>query len=213
MDRDELDTPSKRANVIGAAPTSEEMAELLSVQGAVDEQELRHLYGLASRVRHGCIVEVGSHRGRSTAALASGSRAGFKVPVYAIDPHEAFVGVYGGVFGPEDRGRFFETMLRLRLCPIVRLVNLSSEHLSAAWPLAVGLLWIDGDHRYEGVRRDLDCWLPKLRGDVTVVFDDALDEEMGPHRAIEELIADPSWKRGPVVGKMVTISRGAGCGA
>jgi hypothetical protein len=58
-------------------------------------------------VRDGCIVEVGSYRGRPTAALALGSLSGFQVPVYAVDPQEEFKGIYGGQFGPEDRGAFF----------------------------------------------------------------------------------------------------------
>ena len=190
-----------------ASLTTEKMNALLSIAGAVDERELAHLYSLAAQVRDGCIVEVGCFRGRSTAALAMGSLDGFQAPVYAVDPQDEFVGVYGGVFGPEDRGSFFETMVRLRLYPVVRLVNLSSEWLAPAWPLPVRLLWIDGDHRYDGVRRDLACWLPKLGRKASIVFDDALDPNIGPHRAIEELALDAAWRRGPIVGKTVTISR------
>jgi hypothetical protein len=124
-----------------------------------------------------------------------------------IDPQEEFVGVFGGKFGPEDRGSFFQTMLKLRLYPIIRLINLSSEWLSQNWPLRVRLLWIDGDHRYEGVKRDLDCWLPKLHEDASIVFDDALDPAVGPYRVIKQLIADRSWKQGAVIGKTVTVIR------
>jgi hypothetical protein len=187
------------------------MADLLSVHGAVDEDEMRHLAGLALQVCDGCIVEVGAFRGRSTAALAMGSMMGSHAPVYAIDPQETFVGVYGGEFGSEDRGSFFESMVRLRLYPIVRLVNLSSEWLSTCWPLPVRLLWVDGDHRYAGVRRDIDCWLPKLHDDATIVFDDAVDQEVGPYHVIEQLTADGVWTRGETIGKTVTLFRGAGC--
>jgi hypothetical protein len=188
--------------------TPDQMTELLTIQS---DQEMLHLHGLAAKVQDGCIVEVGSHWGRSTAALAMGSLAGFKVPVYAVDPQEEFIGVYGGIFGPEDRGRFFEGMLRLQLYPIIRLINLSSEWLSLAWPLPVRLLWIDGDHRYEAVKRDMECWLPKLDHDASIVFDDALDPAVGPYHVIEELTSDPLWKKGPEIGKTVTVIRGRGC--
>ena len=142
-----------------------------------------------------------------------GSLAGAGVPVYAIDPQEEFVGIYGGKFGPEDRGKFFEAMLRLRLYPVIRLVNLSSEWVSESWPLPVRLLWIDGDHRLERVRRDIDCWLPKLHRDATIVFDDALDPTIGPYHIIEELIAAAGLTREAVVGKTATLIKGAGCSA
>jgi hypothetical protein len=190
-----------------AALSSEQMEQLMSIRGAVSESEIAHLFELATQVRVGCIVEVGAFRGRATAALAMGSLAGFKAPVFVIDPHEEFVGIYGGKFGPEDRGSFFETMLKLQLYPIIRLINLSSEWLSRTWPLPVSLLWIDGDHTFEGVKRDIDCWLPKLHDEASIVFDDALDPTVGPCRIIEQLTVDPSWTRSAAIGKTVTIVR------
>jgi hypothetical protein len=188
-------------------PTAAQLRDLLMIDGAIDDAEIRHLYTLAAELRTGCIVEIGSYRGRSTAALAMGSLAGGHVPVYAIDPQEEFIGVYGGVFGPEDRGCFFATMLRLKLYPVIRLVNLKSEWLSSAWPLPVALLFVDGDHSHAGVGKDLECWLPKLSSDATIVFDDALDDSQGPYHAVRELCGDGRWQRGPVIGKTVTLSR------
>ena len=192
---------------------SDPLGELAAIEGSVSESEVRYLHRLAALVKDGCIVEIGCFRGRSTAALAMGSLAGAGVPVYCIDPQEEFVGIYGGKFGPEDRGKFFEAMLRLRLYPVIRLVNLSSEWLSEAWPIPVRLLWIDGDHRHEGVRRDIDCWLPKLHHDATIVFDDALDPGIGPYHVIEELVAAGGLTRAAVVGKTATLIKGGGCGA
>jgi hypothetical protein len=146
------------------------------------EQEL--LTRLAGEVDEGCIVEVGSWRGMSTIALANGAR----VPVYAIEPHEEFTGVLGGMFGPDDRRAFFENLLEAGVVEKVRLVNLSSEVVAPGWELPVGLLWIDGDHRYEGVKRDFTSWEPHLRG--KVAFHDAIQEKLGPFRLIEELLAD-----------------------
>ena len=133
----------------------------------------------------GCIVEVGSYRGRSTVALAQGAGSS---PVFAIEPHEPFKGVFGGVFGPADRAAFFRTMLSSRAYERVRLVNLSSEVITPGWQMPVRLLWIDGDHSYEGVRRDWDAWNPHLVAGAAVAFDDSTDKSAGPHRLIGELI-------------------------
>src|SRR5262245_66314154 len=88
-----------------------EIEALLQIRGGTSLIELMHLYGLARRVRSGCIVEIGGYQGRSTAALALGSRQGLNVPVYCIEPHETFTGVLGAEFGPHDRTGFFWNMV------------------------------------------------------------------------------------------------------
>ena len=154
------------------------------LEGMIGDQEAELLTRLASEVDEGCIVEIGSYRGMSTIALAKGAR----VPVYAIEPHEHFEGVLGGMFGPADRRAFFENLLEAGVVEEVRLVNLSSEVVAPAWQLPVGLLWIDGDHRYEAVRRDFECWEPHLRG--KVAFHDAIQPTLGPAQLIDELLAE-----------------------
>ena len=81
-------------------------------KGWLAPDEARLLYNIAKHADAGAIVEVGSYHGRSTVALSCGAEAGAKLPVYAIEPHEHFIGELGGNFGPPDRAAFFETMLR-----------------------------------------------------------------------------------------------------
>jgi hypothetical protein len=184
-----------------------DLDNVMSIEGALTAAEAKLLYSAAECVRDGCIVEIGSWRGRSTAALAYGSRAGYGVPVYAVDPHERFRDVLGGEYtGSDDRAAFMANMLRLCLTDIVRLVNLSSEHI-ASWPDAVGLLWVDGDHRYMGVKRDLKVWLPYLRPDATIAFHDSTNPRIGPFHAIAELIASSQWERQDAVDKAVILRR------
>ena len=187
--------------------TGTAMAQILAIEGATSAEELQHLYDSAQQVRDGCIVEVGSSRGRSTAALALGSKAAHGVPVFAVDPHEPFVGIYGGKFGSEDRTHFFTNMLAIGATDVVRLINLTSRAAAAGWILPVGLLWVDGDHRYRAVREDVLCWLPHLRPDATLVFADATDERTGPLHVVEELVRGGRWKRGPEIGKSKTLHR------
>jgi hypothetical protein len=150
-----------------------ESRRALRLEGMLSNEETLALYTLAQAVRRpDCIVEVGSYRGRSTAALAAGARPS-GVAVYAIEPHEPFTGILGGQFGPEDRKQFFRNMLRSRSTDEVRLVNLSSEIVAQGWQKPVGLLWLDGDHSYAGVRRDFEAWEPHLSDAVTVALHDS----------------------------------------
>lgn len=166
-----------------------------SIEGAISPAECALLYELARTTADGCIVEVGSYRGKSTAALALGSLAGQRVPVYAIEPHEHFKGVLGGEFGPGDRVEFFKNMLAVGVGEIVRLVNLSSEIVTPGWQQPVGLLWIDGDHRYETVRRDFAGWEPFVISGGLIAFHDSLDPTLGPSQVIESALRSQRFER------------------
>lgn len=163
------------------------------------------LYDLAKSSENGCIVEVGAYRGRSTVALGRGSLDGYRVPVYTIEPHEKFKGLYGWEFGPSDRGAFFKAMLDSGCYHVVRLINMSSEYIAPSWEKDISLLWIDGDHTYKGVRRDFDCWVPFLRESAIVAFDDSLDPGAGPYRLIEELVAEGSFRLVSQVGRITVL--------
>lgn len=183
---------------------SPELRPVAATEGMLPLEVAELLYRLARELTDGVIVEVGSYRGRSTVALALG--AGNDVPVYAIEPHEPFTGMLGGEFGPADRAAFYRAMLRTGMYQRVRLVNLPSRTAARGWELPVGLLWIDGDHRYEAVRADFDAWSRHLTETATVVFDDATDPEIGPHRLIGELLTC-GWAEIGCVGRTRTIRR------
>jgi len=191
---------------LGASGSQSPIEAVMCVQGSVTEAEAAELMRLAAAVpADTCIVEVGSHRGRSTAALALGANG---APIYAIEPHEEFEGMYGSAFGPADRRAFFENMLRLGIVEDVRLVNLSSEVVSKGWTRPIGLLWIDGDHTLDAVRRDFEAWQPFVRPGGVVAFHDALDPDGGPAQVIEVLLAD-SFERVAIAERLVALRRTA----
>jgi predicted O-methyltransferase YrrM len=175
-----------------------------TLAGWLSEEEGEELFRLAAKVKIGCIVEVGSYRGRSTVALCAGSCSGFQVPVFAVEPHEMFISIAGVQFGPQDRAAFFETFLQTGLYPFVRLLNTSSAVVTAGWKTSVALLFIDGDHRYEGVRSDYELWRPHLAAHATVVFDDVGLKE-GPGRLTSELVTNGDLVLLRTIGKMATF--------
>jgi len=66
------------------------------------------------------------------------------------------------------------------------------------WRRPIDFLFIDGDHRYEAVKRDWEEWTPFLRPAGFVVLHDALvmangwtDEQSGPLRLVRELGDSP----------------------
>jgi hypothetical protein len=195
----------ERSGAGGGVPVGPIEEFLGRTEGMTSFEEAKLLYHLARAVRGGCIVEVGSYRGRSTVALGRGSLDGYRVPVFAIEPHQPFTGVLGGRFGPADAGAFYRAILETGCYHVVRLVSLSSEQVAPGWRLPVALLWIDGDHRYEGVRRDFESWRPHLMESATVVFDDAADPSLGPHLLIAELLTTGRYEKVEEFGKMTVL--------
>ncbi len=178
---DEAAPPALAPGLLQLVPDFEKIDGWLSLNSA----EL--LFTAAAAVRVGCIVEVGSYRGRSTTALCAGSAAGGKVPVYAIEPHEQFIGVKGGVFSASDRRSFFRTMLMTKFTGFIRLINATSEVVTPGWDKPVSLLFIDGDHRYEAVLSDFLNWRPHLINGALVIFQDS--QGAGPLHVIKDNIA------------------------
>lgn len=145
------------------------------VEGWLAREEAALLLDLASAVpSREAVVELGNYRGRSTVALALGALAGGGAQVYSVDPHVDFTGPRGGRFGRHDQQELYANLARAGVGAAVSVVGLDSRQVASSWgAIGVGLLFIDGDHRYEAVRADLDAWSPHLAPDARVAFDDA----------------------------------------
>ncbi|HXW92557.1 MAG TPA: class I SAM-dependent methyltransferase [Terriglobales bacterium] len=162
-------------------------ARLPDLDGAqMGQAELEVLRTLASRVAAGLdVVEIGTFRGNSTIALAQGSAAGNRVRVYAVDPHVPFVGLKGHAFGPADQAALYHNLSTFGVGELVAVVCLPSAAVAKTWSHeSVGLLWIDGDHRYESVRLDLEVWYPHVAPGGIIAFHDCDCE--GVRRTIGE---------------------------
>jgi len=178
-----------------------------STEGMISEEEEVLLFELAKGVKDGCIVEIGSYRGKSTIALAMGSMAGNKKTIYAIDPYVPFKGIYGGNFGPEDKKYFMANLIRTGCYSVVQVINLKSEEVARNWAKPVELLWIDGDHTYEGVTKDWKSWNPYLTQNAKIAFHDSIDPNIGPFHLIKELLEKDEYIIDVQVGTITVIKK------
>ncbi len=160
------------------------------VEGHLNPAEADLLEHLASEVTEGCIVEIGSFRGKSTIRLANGARAHGR-EVFAIDPHDPYDD-NGTLFGVEDRAVFLRNLLDAGVADIVKPVYLSSFVVSDVLQKDIGLLFIDGDHTYGGVKNDIDEWVKWVIPNGLIAFHDSWFEDVS--RAIAELLEDPEYK-------------------
>ena len=136
--------------------TKIDVTRALAIPGWMEEPELEWLAGQA--VEHRCIVEIGSYLGRSTRALLDHA-AGV---VYAVDDW----------YGPRDvyldkweREELFEKFLKNTIDSdtrgklyVVKIDHQQVDQLS----VEPDMVFIDGGHEYEDVRRDVEIWLPRV---------------------------------------------------
>lgn len=112
----------------------------------LDPWEAEYLFMLASRARLG-IVETGRFWGGSTFLMACAQE---DVPIHSLD------------IAPQDDDRVRRLMGEHGVGHNVNLIVGDSQHVKYPEVGAVDLLFVDGDHSYEGCKADLENWYPSV---------------------------------------------------
>jgi predicted O-methyltransferase YrrM len=156
---------------------SELRRRLDELPGWLSYEEGETLYGLAKACTgRGVIVEIGSWRGKSTTCLGLGSKAGNRVPIYAIDPHSE-----------HTFGEFTKNVEAAGISDLVTPMPGRSQELAEGFDQPIELLFIDGAHQYDLVLEDFERWVPKVVEDGVVAMHDTTWFE-GPKRVANDLI-------------------------
>jgi predicted O-methyltransferase YrrM len=141
------------------------------------------LYGLARSIKPEVCVEIGSARGNSTCAIGMALKENGHGKLYAIDPHTTTA------WNDSNSVQTFEILRNniaaLKLTEQVEIIRSFSSEAASTWTRPIDLLFIDGDHTYEGVKRDWDLFIPHVSPFGVVVF----------HDTIGDLKPDPEWSR------------------
>lgn len=136
-----------------------DISKALAIGGWMSEKEL--IWLASSALGHRLIVEFGSLHGRSTRALADHCQG----TVWAVDP-------WGGFYDDEsgDDLKAVDTYVypyfKRNLGDHIstgRVIPVRNFSHSFTLPFEVDMIFIDGDHRYESVIRDLDKAMQLVR--------------------------------------------------
>lgn len=130
----------------------------------------------------GVIVEIGSWKGKSTAALALGAARAHNPTIYAIDPHKILPDE--GYF-EDTESEFFANIKQVGVQNRVVSMIMTSEEAACGWQEPIRLLWIDGDHRYESTQLDFSLWEPHLVEGGILAMHDTIRKK-GPKRVLWE---------------------------
>lgn len=154
------------------------------------------LYNLSTSLpENACIVEIGSYLGASTYCLASGVTS-YGGKVYAIDTWTN-IGMSEGERNTFDK--FQSNIAPLREV-VIPLKGFSKAH-AISFDKQIDLLFIDGDHSYEGVKTDLELWLPKVKPGGWVVMHDFGWAE-GVKRCVREYLLPVQIETGHTLDQM-----------
>ena len=170
-------------NVIAQKRLQADLARALdSVEGWLQPAEAWELFEAA---RESCpeadralAVEIGSYRGRSAIALASGLRARGGGTVVAIDPFD---------HDPGQMEAFHANLERAGLSSFVKpIIAFSHDARSVVADGSVTVLFVDGSHTYEDVLQDIRDWESSLADGAVIAFNDPF--WTGVSRALRDAI-------------------------
>jgi len=153
------------------------------------------LYGLARSLKPKVCVEIGSARGKSACYIGMALRENGLGKLYAIDPH--IKTNWNDSNSVDTFDHITDNLRSLELRDYVEIVRDNSIEAAQRWHLPIDLLFIDGDHSYEGVRRDWDAFSKFLTEFGVTIFHDTLWDiapdpkysrlDMGVPRFVDEL--------------------------
>lgn len=132
----------------------------------------------------GEVVEIGSWKGRSTCWIAEGS------PMYAVDVFDGGEMLKGQANG-STFGQFIDNISHQGLVHKVTPIIGDSVEVAKTWELPIRMMFIDGNHSYEGVKKDWESWKYFLVDGAIVFFDDVGGNYEGAKRFFDELGIEP----------------------
>lgn len=151
-----------------------------SIEGWMSDDELKWLENRASQCTR--VLEVGSHKGRSTRALVNGCKG----RVYSVDRWDSDLAFDAFCINMHDA---LDSNLLLFKGSSIEIASLMAGKL-------FDTIFIDADHAYESVVADLQAWEPKVRKGGFICGHDYDPFWPGVVKAVDERYAG-SVKRGP----------------
>lgn len=163
----------------------------------------------ATRVREPALVEIGSFCGRSTVVVGSTLKAfgPTAVRLFAIDPHEGYLGSVDGTVIQESRTlpTFLRTITSAGIYELV--VPIVARATDVRWTRPVMFLFVDGLHDFASVRADITHFDPFVCPGGLVAFHDYADLFPGVVRVVDNLLAGGTYRLANQIQSLVVLEK------
>lgn len=166
----------------------------------MDFDEAAHLFKIVRAINSPRIFEIGRLQGGSTLLLAVAAGNGGKIVSVDIEPW--------------DDVTLMNALQMLDCAERVEILTCDANTLPDP-PKPYDVIFVDGDHRYDGVRKDFEKWFPHLAPGGHMIFHDASKSRRfatgnaDVMRLVDEIThSHSSWlKRLPDVGSLAHFVR------
>jgi predicted O-methyltransferase YrrM len=174
------------------------LAQVANVQGWMTPGQASTLYDRAVRCPNDSqIVEIGSFQGRSTIVLALAAAP--SIEVIAIDPHA------GNDRGPQeidgyadeadsDHAIFNQNLADAGVKERVRHLRMFSNDAHEEVTGDIGLLYVDGAHRYAPARADIASWGGRVADGGTLLIHDSFSSIGVTMAILHELVVGSKFR-------------------
>lgn len=132
------------------------------------------LNGLIRSMKPEVCVEIGSAQGWSTCLIALALEQNLKGTLYAVDPH--IVNEWSHELPSRTLSDLRDNLSAIGLNHRVKIIPKTTAGANSDLPESIDFAFIDGDHSYEGVKKDWKIIQPKLSSWAVVVFHDTMWE-------------------------------------
>lgn len=168
-----------------------------------------YLFGLIRHMRAKKVVEIGRYKGGGTLLMAAAMRG--EGDLWSIDIGEKVVRVFKGT--PQA---VYDQQLKTLLDRFglkAHLIIGDSKTLELDTGNDVDLVFIDGDHTYEGAKIDFERFGRRVRVGGAVLFDDTFNEEFFPThvdtvgRLVQEIVNQGDFRLVKSVDRLAHLER------
>lgn len=170
-------------------------------------RQTAYLFGIVRQMEARKVIEIGRYKGGSTLAIAAAMNG--KGKFWSIDIGEKESRLFGSNGRPFDE-QIVETCKRFNFQVDLIVGDSRTVEIDTG---EVDLVFIDGDHSYEGVKTDFERFGRRVRLGGAVLFDDVFDEGIfKTHvdtvgRLVREITAGGDFKLVKAVNRLAHLER------
>ena len=192
---------------------SQRIAERIrNIPGHLTDREAKHLTLLTCLAKaEGEILEIGSFMGKSTVLLSKAAKKATNNPhIVAVDPLTQPSATDPNVTGNKpSRDFFYANLDKAGVEKDVEFHEMLSSDLAENWSRPIRMLWIDGDHTYDGVSSDFKYFSPHLATNGIIAIHDVMHGFRGPDKVfIENILQSDQFAAAGIVGSIGWAQKG-----